>query len=57
MCEQAIAASRGISLARALLLMLKEQLPGCTVIGITHQAALAGLFDRTFVLDRLAEPA
>lgn len=43
--------------ACALLRMLREQLPDCTVIGITHQVALAGLFERTLVLDRLPEPA
>lgn len=34
--------------AHALMVLLRAQLPGCTVIGISHQAALAALFDRTW---------
>lgn len=34
--------------ARAMLVLLREELPHCTVIGISHQAALAALFDRTW---------
>ena len=43
--------------ARALLQRLKVQLPGCTVIGVTHQRALAELFEHTRVLDALPSPA
>ena len=34
--------------AHALLVLVREQLPECTVIGISHQVALAPLFDRTW---------
>ena len=34
--------------AKALLVLVREELPNCTVIGISHQAALAALFDRTW---------
>lgn len=43
--------------AHALLRMLKEELSGCTVIAVTHQAGLAGLFERTLALEAEAEPA
>lgn len=43
--------------ARGLLKMLKRELPGGTVIAITHQAGLATLFERTVVLDGEAVPA
>lgn len=41
--------------ARALLLMLKRELAGCTVVGVTHQAVLAPLFECTLALE--AQPA
>lgn len=34
--------------AQAMLVLLREALPTCTVIGISHQTALAKLFDRTW---------
>ncbi|PQZ91499.1 MULTISPECIES: ABC transporter ATP-binding protein/permease [Pseudomonas] len=34
--------------AQALLVLLRAELPNCTVIGISHQASLATLFDRTW---------
>ena len=43
--------------ARELLLMLKRELSGCTVIGITHQAVLAPLFECTLELEKVAEMA
>lgn len=43
--------------AHGLLVMLKRELPSCTVIGITHQAVLAPLFERTWELEALPEPA
>lgn len=36
--------------AKALLLKLRRQLPNCTVIGISHQAALAPLFEERHTL-------
>ncbi|WP_349975960.1 ABC transporter ATP-binding protein/permease [Pseudomonas sp. WHRI 8519] len=42
--------------ARGLLEMLRRELPGCTVVGVTHQEGLARLFDRTAALEKLAEP-
>lgn len=42
--------------ARGLLEMLRRELPGCTVVGVTHQEGLANLFDRTAELEKLAEP-
>lgn len=41
--------------ARSLLLMLKRELAGCTVVGVTHQAVLAPLFECTLALE--AQPA
>lgn len=38
--------------ARGLLKMLKRELPGCTVVAVTHQAVLAGLFERTLMLEK-----
>ena len=46
-----------IESARSLLEMLRRELPGCTVVGVTHQQGLARLFDRTVELEKLAEPA
>lgn len=43
--------------ARGLLKMLKRELPGCTVVAVTHQAVLAGLFERTLMLEGEAVPA
>ncbi|MBK5000812.1 ABC transporter ATP-binding protein/permease [Pseudomonas sp. S31] len=43
--------------ARRLLQMLRRELPGCTVVGVTHQEGLVRLFDRTIELEKLAEPA
>lgn len=43
--------------ALGLLHTLKRELPGCTVIAITHQSGLAGLFERTLVLEEEALPA
>jgi putative ATP-binding cassette transporter len=43
--------------ARGLLQMLKRELQGCTVIAVSHQAGLAGLFERTVGLERRLEPA
>lgn len=43
--------------ARGLLKMLKRELPGATVIAITHQTGLATLFERTLVLEGEAVPA
>ncbi|CAI3791890.1 Inner membrane ABC transporter ATP-binding protein YddA [Pseudomonas sp. MM221] len=43
--------------ARGLLEMLRRELPGCTVVGVTHQDGLAQLFDQTAELEKLAEPA
>ncbi|PRA23083.1 ABC transporter ATP-binding protein/permease [Pseudomonas poae] len=34
--------------ALALLRLVREELPNCTVIGISHQVALTALFDRTW---------
>jgi len=42
--------------ARGLLEMLRRELPGCTVVGVTHQEGLARLFDRTAELEKVAEP-
>ncbi|KIY40675.1 ABC transporter ATP-binding protein [Pseudomonas sp. 10-1B] len=41
--------------ARGLLEMLRMELPRCTVVGVTHQEGLAGLFHRTFELEKLSE--
>ena len=43
--------------ARALLSLLKRELPDCTVLAVTHQAGLAGLFERTLMLESDAVPA
>jgi putative ATP-binding cassette transporter len=43
--------------AKALLQMLRRELPACTVVGVTHQEGLVGLFERTVELEKLAEPA
>lgn len=43
--------------AQGLLHRLKRELPGCTVVAITHQAGLASLFERTLVLEGEALPA
>lgn len=43
--------------ARGLLKMLKRELPGCTVVAVTHQVVLAGLFERTVMLEGEAVPA
>lgn len=42
--------------ARRLLLVLKHELPMCTVVGVTHQAGLADLFERTVALEKQPEP-
>ncbi|CAM3603656.1 Inner membrane ABC transporter ATP-binding protein YddA [Pseudomonas reidholzensis] len=38
--------------ARGLLVMLRHELPACTVVGVTHQAGLAELFERTLELEK-----
>ncbi|MFK0091130.1 ABC transporter ATP-binding protein/permease [Pseudomonas sp. NPDC090592] len=43
--------------ALGLLEMLRREMPGCTVVGVTHQEGLAELFDRTFELEKRVEPA
>ncbi|MEE1921802.1 ABC transporter ATP-binding protein/permease [Pseudomonas sp. 148P] len=43
--------------ARGLLQRLKRELPGCTVIAITHQPGLAALFDNTLALEQETVPA
>ncbi|MDR6712263.1 putative ATP-binding cassette transporter [Pseudomonas hunanensis] len=40
--------------ARGLLVMLRRELPACTVVGVTHQAGLAELFERTLELEKQA---
>lgn len=42
--------------ALALLVLLREQLPACTVIGISHQATLTTLFDQTWTPTSREEP-
>lgn len=42
--------------ARALLQMLRRELPGCTVVGVTHQEGLAPLFERTLELGQVPQP-
>nr|WP_252979126.1 SbmA/BacA-like family transporter [Pseudomonas cyclaminis] len=44
------------SSAHALLVVLREQLPACTVIGISHQVALAPLFDRIWSPETAQKP-
>lgn len=41
--------------AKALLRMLRRELPTCTVVGVTHQEGLAGLFERTLELEKAPE--
>ncbi|WP_369989218.1 ABC transporter ATP-binding protein/permease [Pseudomonas xanthosomatis] len=43
--------------AKALLQMLRRELPGCTVVGVSHQEGLAGLFEHTVELEQAAQPA
>ncbi|MCE1116393.1 MULTISPECIES: ABC transporter ATP-binding protein/permease [Pseudomonas] len=43
--------------AKALLQMLKRELPACTVVGVTHQEGVAGLFERTLALAKVGETA
>ncbi|MGB9088964.1 MAG: ABC transporter ATP-binding protein/permease [Pseudomonas farsensis] len=43
--------------AKALLQMLRRELPGCTVVGVTHQEGLAPLFERTLELGQVPQPA
>jgi putative ATP-binding cassette transporter len=43
--------------AREQLEMLRQELPECTLVGVTYQEGLARLFDRTAGLEKLTEPA
>lgn len=43
--------------ARGLLVMLRRELPACTVLAVTHQPGLAGLFERTLELETQPQPA
>ncbi|MGE7990062.1 ABC transporter ATP-binding protein/permease [Pseudomonas sp. NPDC089554] len=43
--------------ARALLQMLRRELPACTVVGVSHQDGLAGLFERTLELAKAPQMA